>query len=156
MAKEVSPGVKALRKVVDDVHADARRAHAEGKLVGWSSSKFPCELAAAFDLDVMYPENQAAGIAANRDGEIMCQAAEDLGAELRFLTLEAEEGADQVELLRRQADMGVDAIVEIGPGKALSGFVKKTVPGIPVCAVETAADVENLPDTLEQLIKEKA
>ena len=55
MAKEVSPGVKALRKVVDDVHADARRAHAEGKLVGWSSSKFPCELAAAFDLDVMDP-----------------------------------------------------------------------------------------------------
>ena len=27
----------------------------------------------------MYPENQAAGIAAQRDGEIMCQAAEDLG-----------------------------------------------------------------------------
>ena len=79
MAKEVSPGVKALRKVVDDVHADARRAHAEGKLVGWSSSKFPCELAEAFDLNVMYPENQAAGIAANRDGEIMCKAAEDLG-----------------------------------------------------------------------------
>ena len=38
---------------------------------------------------------------------------EDLGAELRFLTLEAEEGADQVELLRRQADMGVDAAVVI-------------------------------------------
>ncbi|MBQ1242472.1 MAG: 2-hydroxyacyl-CoA dehydratase, partial [Oscillospiraceae bacterium] len=79
MAKEVSPGVLALRKVVDDVHADARIAKKQGKLVGWSSSKFPCELAAAFDLDVMYPENQAAGIAANRDGEIMCQAAEDLG-----------------------------------------------------------------------------
>ena len=79
MAKTVSPGVQALRKVVEDVYADARKAKAEGKLVGWSSSKFPCELAAAFDLDVMYPENQAAGIAANRDGEIMCQAAEDLG-----------------------------------------------------------------------------
>ena len=79
MAKEVSPGVKALRKVVEDVYADARKAHAEGKLVGWSSSKFPCELAEAFDLNVMYPENQAAGIAANRDGEIMCKAAEELG-----------------------------------------------------------------------------
>ena len=55
------------------------KAKAEGKLVGWSSSKFPCELAEAFDLNVMYPENQAAGIAAQRDGEIMCQAAEDLG-----------------------------------------------------------------------------
>ena len=66
-------------KVVDDVHKDAREAKKRGELVGWSSSKFPCELAAAFDLNVMYPENQAAGIAANRYGELMCQAAEDLG-----------------------------------------------------------------------------
>ena len=66
MAKQVSPGVLALRKVVDDVYADAREAKKQGKLVGWSSSKFPCELAEAFDLNVMYPENQAAGIAANR------------------------------------------------------------------------------------------
>ena len=67
MAKTVSPGVQALRKVVEDVYADARKAKAEGKLVGWSSSKFPCELAEAFDLNVMYPENQAAGIAGRRD-----------------------------------------------------------------------------------------
>ena len=52
--------------------------------------------------------------------------------------------------IRCMADMGLDAIVEIGPGKALSGFVKKTVPGFPVHAVETTADVE----ALEQLIKE--
>ena len=58
--------------------------------------------------------------------------------------------------IRKMADTGVDAIVEIGPGKALSGFVKKTVPGMPVCAVETVADVEALPETLEQLMKEKA
>ena len=55
MAKTVSPGVLALRKVVEDVYADARQAHADGKLVGWSSSKFPCELAEAFDLNIMYP-----------------------------------------------------------------------------------------------------
>ena len=53
MAKQVSPGVLALRKVVDDVHKEAREAKARGELVGWSSSKFPCELAAAFDLTVM-------------------------------------------------------------------------------------------------------
>ena len=58
--------------------------------------------------------------------------------------------------IRKMAAMGVDAIVEIGPGKALSGFVKKTVPEIPVTAVETVADVEALSDTLNALVKEKA
>ena len=41
MAKEVSPGVLSLRKVVEDVYADAREAKKAGKVVGWSSSKFP-------------------------------------------------------------------------------------------------------------------
>ena len=46
--------------------------------------------------------------------------------------------------IRRMADMDLDALVEIGPGKALSGFVKKTIPGFPVYAVETVPDVEAL------------
>ena len=53
--------------------------------------------------------------------------------------------------IRKMADMGVDAIVEIGPGKALSGFVRKTVPQVPVFAVETVADVEKLPTLLKNL-----
>ena len=101
MAKEVSPGVKALRKVVDDVHADARRAHAEGKLVGWSSSKFPCELAAAFDLDVMYPENQAAGI-----------AADDVAQESRAFRVDASEEGDPMMALAQQfADQDYDILL---------------------------------------------
>ena len=55
-----------------------------------------------------------------------------------------------IEIARRMAELGLDALVEIGPGKALSGFVKKTVPGFPVHAVETVADVE----ALERLVKE--
>lgn len=54
--------------------------------------------------------------------------------------------------IRRMAELGLDALVEIGPGKALSGFVKKTLPGFPVYAVETVRDVEDL----EWTIKEKA
>ncbi|WP_367180391.1 ACP S-malonyltransferase, partial [uncultured Oscillibacter sp.] len=49
----------------------------------------------------------------------------------------------------------VDALVEIGPGKALSGFAKKTVPETPVCAVETAADVEGLTDALKRELDKK-
>ena len=60
--------------------------------------------------------------------------------------------------IRHMADMELDAIVEIGPGKALSGFVKKTVPGFPVYAVETVQDIEKLEqalaETLERRIKE--
>lgn len=78
-AKPASPGVTALRKVVSDVYAGAWEAKKAGRPVGWSSSKFPCEIAEALDLAVVYPENQAAGIAAQHDGERLCEAAENLG-----------------------------------------------------------------------------
>ena len=37
------------------------------------------------------------------------------------------------DTIRRLAELGVDTIVEIGPGKALSGFVKKTVGSAITC-----------------------
>lgn len=55
------------------------------------------------------------------------------------------------DCIRAMAALGVDAIVEIGPGKALSGFVKKTLPDFPVFAVETAEDVEKLPELLKEV-----
>ena len=57
--------------------------------------------------------------------------------------------------IRTMARMGMDALVEIGPGRALSGFVRKTVPQLPVLAVETAADVEGLGERLSALEKER-
>ena len=46
------------------------------------------------------------------------------------------------DTIRRLAELGVDTIVEIGPGKVLSGFVRKTTPEIKTYAVETVADVQ--------------
>ena len=53
------------------------------------------------------------------------------------------------DTIRRLAELGVDTIVEIGPGKALSGFVKKTAPAIKTYAVETCADVDALSAALK-------
>lgn len=53
------------------------------------------------------------------------------------------------DTIRRLAELGVDTIVEIGPGKALSGFVKKTAPAIKTYAVETCADLDALSQALK-------
>ena len=50
--------------------------------------------------------------------------------------------------IKAMADMGIDAFVEIGPGKTLSKFVQKTTPDIPVYAVETVEDIEKLLETI--------
>lgn len=51
--------------------------------------------------------------------------------------------------LRTLQHLGMDALVEIGPGKALSGFVKKTLTGMPVYAVESAEELAALPEWLK-------
>lgn len=53
------------------------------------------------------------------------------------------------DTIRRLAELGVDTIVEIGPGKALSGFVKKTAPAIKTYAAETCADLDALSAALK-------
>ncbi len=53
------------------------------------------------------------------------------------------------DTIRRLAELGVDTIVEIGPGKAFSGFVKKTAPAIKTYAVETCADLDALSAALK-------
>ncbi|OUN85220.1 substrate-binding domain-containing protein [Gemmiger sp. An50] len=68
----------------------------------------------------------------------MEQAAEDLGAELRFLTLEAEDdGISQVELLRRQAEMDVDAAVVIPADCTALEQLLDDWQGLPVVTLES-------------------
>ena len=46
------------------------------------------------------------------------------------------------DTIRRLEALGVDTVLEIGPGRVLSGFVKKTAPSIRTLAVETADELE--------------
>ena len=50
--------------------------------------------------------------------------------------------------IKAMAAMGVEAFVEIGPGKTLSKFVQKTTADIPVYGVETVEDIEKLLELL--------
>ena len=56
---------------------------------------------------------------------------------------------DTINYLHQQ---GVDTFIEIGPGKALSGFVKRTVKGVKILNVE---DMKSLEKTLASLEEEK-
>ena len=53
------------------------------------------------------------------------------------------------DTIRRMEAEGVDTVVEIGPGKALSGFFKKTAPGIRTCHIDTAADFHSVVSALK-------
>ncbi|MGF6375771.1 [acyl-carrier-protein] S-malonyltransferase [Clostridiales Family XIII bacterium PM5-7] len=44
---------------------------------------------------------------------------------------------------------GIDTIIEVGPGKALAGFVRKTCKDIKVLGIETAADLEKVMELLK-------
>lgn len=68
-----------LNILLDKHYSDAFKAKEEGRPVGWVSSNFPQEFIEAFDLDVVYPENQTAAIAAKHESEEMLNYAEGLG-----------------------------------------------------------------------------
>ncbi len=75
----VKPANEVMREIVDKVYQNAWDAKKRGEPVGWSSSKFPAEIAETLGLSVVYPENQAAAIAAKHGGQRMCEIAEGLG-----------------------------------------------------------------------------
>lgn len=61
-----------------------------------------------------------------------------------LLVRQVRSGVRMADCIRTLVAMAPDALVEIGPGKVLSGFVKKIAPGFPVYAVETAEELEAL------------
>ena len=53
------------------------------------------------------------------------------------------------DTIGRLVELGVDRVVEIGPGKVLSGLVRKTAKGLPCTPVETASDIDQLVSSWE-------
>ena len=68
-----------LGKIAADAFADAIEAKKKGIPVAWVSSNFPVEIPETLGIATVYPENQAAGIAARGAGERMCNVAEAEG-----------------------------------------------------------------------------
>lgn len=77
--EEKKPAKIILREIVDKVYQEAWEAKKRGEPVGWSSSKFPAEIAETLGLKVCYPENQAVTVAAKHGGQRLCEAAEGMG-----------------------------------------------------------------------------
>ena len=74
---------KDVKKIINDLlaeqYANAFKAKEAGIPVGWATSVFPQELAEAFDLPLLYPENHAAGVAAKKESLELCNLAEREG-----------------------------------------------------------------------------
>lgn len=67
-----------------------------------------------------------------------------------LLEKQVQSGVRWEDTVYRLAELGVDTAVEIGPGKALTGFVKKTVGSAIACyPVETAEQLQQLLHTLK-------
>lgn len=91
------------------------------------------------EISILLRQGDSAVWSTARQG--MEQATEDLGAELRFLTLEAEgSGSSQVELLRRQAEMDVDAAVVIPADCAALEQLLEDWQGLPVVTLESQVE----------------
>lgn len=65
-----------LGKIAADAYKDAIAAKQRGEKVAWVSSNFPVEIPETMSIATVYPENQAAGIAARGAGTRMCEEAE--------------------------------------------------------------------------------
>ena len=78
-AKPKRPKPKSMLMLAEQSAAlfeNARLAKERGEKVGWSASIFPQEIAETLGLNVLYPENHAAGIAARHQADNLLQECE--------------------------------------------------------------------------------
>ncbi len=84
----------------------------------------------------------------NVNGEPVSSAGDIPG----LLVKQAMSSVQWVKTLENMRDSGIDTFIECGPGKTLSGLVKKTLKGVKICRVE---NIKTLESTLEALSEEQ-
>ena len=82
-----------------------------------------------------------------RSFEIISQEAGD--AIPTLLEKQVQSSVYWEDTVRRMEADGIDTILEIGPGKTLTSFVKKTAPGIQTYHIDTADDFEAVAEQLK-------
>lgn len=143
------------------VSGDAAAVDRAGELMMENGAKrvLPVKVSGPFHTSLMKPAGDA--LRERFKGETF----REMQFPVLFNALGAEKGADDTipALLEKQvqssvyfedsikymAEHGIDTIVEIGPGKALSKFVKKTCPEIVCYNVEKVEDVDALIQALK-------
>ncbi len=78
----------------------------------------------------------------------IAQATDDVERLKLLLALQVKNPVDFESSIRYMQDAGIDTVIEIGQGKTLAGFIKKTAPGIKVYNIE---DMESYNKTVEEL-----
>lgn len=73
------PAKVRLGQIAANAYKEAWDAKNRGEKVGWCASNWPQEIATTLGVKVVYPENQAAAIAAKGGGLRMCEHAEGMG-----------------------------------------------------------------------------
>ena len=68
-----------LNAIIEKHYREAFLAKERGEKIGWCASNFPQEIFQMLGIKVVYPENQAAAIAARGAGASMCEVSEGAG-----------------------------------------------------------------------------
>lgn len=76
---EKIPARKVIAALAEKSYQNAYDAKSRGEKIGWCASNFPQEITETLGICVVYPENQAAAIAAKGGGFEMCEHAEAQG-----------------------------------------------------------------------------
>lgn len=146
------PGQTVIGGELRAVNEAAQRCRALG-----AKRCLPLNVSGPFHTSLLAPAGEALGeklkevsfgsmeipVLFNRLGDVMGPG----DAVKQLLVEQVSHPVRMEETIRRLAGYGVDTVVEVGPGKALTGFVRKTCPELTCYPVETPAQLETFLNT---------